>query len=193
MVAKRKRVRADYPDHRSISCIGGIDPGVSGALAVIDSQKHTIFVADLPTLEYRVGKKKRRRIDPSRLAMLIEPLDIDHMIVENVHSMPAQGIASAFSFGHTLGCIQGVIGALQIPHTLVTPQVWKKALRIGKDKTQSHRLVASLIPQGGDSWAHTNKHTGSLIIHDGRCEAALLAWYGCMEMGFPPGKLEIIV
>ncbi len=191
-MAKRVRVRPEYIDHRSISVIGGIDPGVKGALAVIDSQRHTIFVADLPTLEYKTGKKTRRRIDPTRLAAMVAPLDIDHIIIESVHSMPAQGIASAFSFGHTLGCLEGVVGALQIPRTLVTPQMWKKHLRIGKDKTESHRLVAQLIPQGADVWAHTNRNTGSLIIHDGRCEAALLAWYGCMELGFPPGKLEMI-
>jgi len=61
-------------------------------------------------------------------------------IIENVHSMPKQGVCSVFSFGDNCGFLRGVITSLKIPYEKVTPQKWQKELGClsekGMTKTQ---------------------------------------------------------
>ena len=90
------------------------------------------------------------------------------VVVENVHSMPKQGVASSFKFGRSLGAIEGVIGALSYPHVKMTPQAWKKEMSlIGKDKTASRALAKELWPNQAEHF--------QLVKHDGRADAALIA------------------
>lgn len=47
-------------------------------------------------------------------------------ILEKVHSMPGQGVASSFAFGQNYGFIKGLLVAHDIPVMEVTPQKWQK-------------------------------------------------------------------
>jgi crossover junction endodeoxyribonuclease RuvC len=47
-------------------------------------------------------------------------------VIEQVHSMPGQGVASSFKFGENFGNIKGLLYGLGIPYELVTPQKWQK-------------------------------------------------------------------
>ena len=60
-----------------------------------------------------------------------------HVVVENVHAMPMQGLSSTFKFGMGVGIIHGVAGALRLPLTLVTPTQWKATTGSGRDKEHS--------------------------------------------------------
>ena len=62
------------------------------------------------------------------------PLDLRlYAIIEKVHSMPKQGVASSFNFGMGYGMLRGALTALCIPHELITPQQWKKTILHGYD------------------------------------------------------------
>jgi crossover junction endodeoxyribonuclease RuvC len=91
-------------------------------------------------------------------------------ILEHVQGVQGTGATSAFSFGRGFGVVEGVLAALFIPHTLVRPQSWTKALGVSRDKG-SHRAAASrLWPQHADLFARAKD--------DGRADAALLChWY----------------
>ena len=51
-----------------------------------------------------------------------------NVFIEKVHSMPGQGVASMFNFGKGYGIWIGILAALKISKTLVTPQEWKKEM-----------------------------------------------------------------
>ena len=91
--------------------------------------------------------------------------------VELVSSMPGQGVASMFSFGHAAGVIQGVLGAYRMPVKMVTPQAWKKrAGLIGKDKEASRTLAIQMWP----NWRDLDKKGVGQAFAD----AAFIALYG---------------
>jgi crossover junction endodeoxyribonuclease RuvC len=145
----------------------GIDPGLLGAIAHI--YDGVVTTHDMPIFTITKGKNIRREVDGVQLAMIIVGHQPEQVIVEKVSAMPGQGVTSMFNFGRSFGVVEGVVAALQIPITYVTPQRWKSALRLSSDKGESRRLATQLWPQHADQW--------SRVKDDGRAEAALLAHY----------------
>lgn len=144
----------------------GIDPGLSGALALIDADGIPELVADLPVIR----DHKLAWIDGAALqSMLLEVLHGRpcRAVVERVSSSPQQGVASAFTFGIGFGAILATLQTLRLPLELITPVQWKTALGLGKDKRASLDKARLLFPTA-------ELH---LAKHDGRAEALLLAHY----------------
>lgn len=76
-----------------------------------------------------------------------------------------------FTFGHAAGAIAGVLAALRIPATYITPQRWKKAAGlIGKDKDAARSRAIQLWPR----WAALGKKGEGQALAD----AALIARFG---------------
>jgi len=149
----------------------GVDPGLSGAMAMLNAGAVDVF--DIPTTTRTVNKKEKRQIDPYQLSAWLEiqrPL-IKFAVVEQVGAMPGQGVTSAFNFGFTTGCIHGIIAACGIEIRTVPPQVWKRKYGLlGQNKDASRGEASRRFPQFTHLW--------QLKKHDGRAEAALLALYG---------------
>ena len=123
----------------------GIDPGVNGAIAVLEDQQ-LIALFDMPVMNLS-GKKQQ--VNAPKLAEIIGSGSprADEAYVEQVHSMPKQGVSSSFNFGVSYGVIMGVLGALQIPMVLVSPAVWKRRAGLtGKEKDASRTLAQQLYP-----------------------------------------------
>lgn len=147
----------------------GIDPGIGGAVVVLQSAACPAPVewARMPVL--KVGSASR--VDCAELSRMLEDFDAGHAYVEAVHSMPGQGVASMFSFGHAAGSVMGVLAAMRIPVTLVTPQRWKKAAGlIGTDKDAARSRAIQLWPRWG---ALGKKGEGQALA-----DAALIARFG---------------
>jgi crossover junction endodeoxyribonuclease RuvC len=149
----------------------GVDPGLSGCMATLYDGAVDVF--DIPTTTRTVNKKEKRQIDPYSLAAWLEiqrPL-IKFAVIEQVGTMPGQGVTSAFNFGFTTGVIHGIIAACGIGIRTVPPQVWKRKYGLlGQNKDASRGEASRRFPQFTHLW--------SLKEHDGRAEAALLALYG---------------
>jgi len=148
----------------------GIDPGLSGAIVILENGTPIEWTA-MPTM--KAGSANR--VNASALAAFIRShLYGDEKIqayVELVSSMPGQGVASMFSFGHSAGVLQGVLGAFEIPVTMVTPSTWKKrAGLIGQDKDASRVKAIQMFP----SWRDLDKKGKGQALAD----AALIAIYG---------------
>lgn len=147
----------------------GIDPGKTGALAwVRDGQLY--HVEDMPDLTgVALG---------ARIADLLAEHRPNIAVVEQVHSMPGQGVSSTFKFGANHGVILGALGALDVPTVHVTPSAWKKALRLSKDKTASRQRAVELWPDKSELFAR--------VKDDGRAEAALIGYHHITQ-GTPHG------
>lgn len=123
----------------------GIDPGISGYIAVINGRGDIIAAAPMPT--GKIGKANR--VNPHALAAFLVEFDAARTcFIEQVGAMPGQGVSSMFSFGHSAGVVEGVVAALQIPITLVPPAAWKKSQGLaGKDKDAARARAAQLYPR----------------------------------------------
>ncbi len=154
----------------SRTLIVGIDPGLSGAVAVIEGDE-VILLDDLPTVQFSTARIKRR-LDGAALAQMLEPFagDVSMAIVEKVAARPGEAPSGAFSFGYTSGVIAGVLGALHIPVTTVQPAVWKKALGLSADKDLSRARALELFPAVAAKLTRQRDHD--------RAEALLLAEWG---------------
>lgn len=155
----------------------GIDPGLNGAIASITwgdgLGKRIIGIRDMPTLEVnKEGRKKNRELNYTALADIIEGMSPPGSIalVELVNAMPGQGTASMFKFGKVYGAILATLATLEIPYMQVTPPKWKKALSVPQGKDAARVRASELLPAAAHHWP--------LVKHDGRAEAALIAYYG---------------
>lgn len=144
----------------------GIDPGQSGALALLDSDGQAELVVDLPVIrDGRLAWIDGGSLQSTLLnALRGRPC---RTVVERVSAMPGQGVASSFAFGVGFGSILATLQTLQLPIELVTPASWKLAMGLGRDKRASLDKARLLFPTADLS----------LAKHDGRAEALLLAYY----------------
>lgn len=160
------------------TAILGIDPGLSGALALYDADG-ALEVIDVPTLQL-----KKRVIDEYALARIIDDWSsrVREVWLEQVATRPGEGAVGAFSFGRGYGLIRGICAASFLPIHDVTPAVWKRALKVTGDKDEARARASALFPRHAGAWP--------LKKHDGRAEASLIALYGMRQIGAPTPARE---
>jgi crossover junction endodeoxyribonuclease RuvC len=149
----------------------GIDPGLSGAIAVINGTDNlTIF--DMPTITVERNGKAKRQVSASELALILKTAKSDdcHVFVEKVSAMAGQGVTSVFSFGRSFGMIEGILAALHMPVTYVAPATWVKAVHRGAGKDASRSRAMELFPD--------NQADFKRVKDDGRSDASLIAYWG---------------
>lgn len=151
----------------------GIDPGITGALAMYDSAEDLVVeVFDLPTTERIYGKGKM--LDADKLYTLLYRYsaygDLP-VYIENVGTMPNQGVVSAYNFGHSNGIIQGVLAALPFTVYYIHPATWKKLFGlVGSGKDQCRQMILQAYPYLGKDLA--------LVKNQGRADAIAIAIAG---------------
>ncbi|MEC7143456.1 MAG: crossover junction endodeoxyribonuclease RuvC [Pseudomonadota bacterium] len=126
----------------------GIDPGLSGAIAILKDNK-VIDIFDMPVMSE--GKKNKKQLNSAQLVNIInentEKNEEIFVVVEQVNAMPGQGVTSMFNFGQTFGAIKGVCAALQLPIFFVRPSKWKKHFElINSSKDASRTKVIEMYP-----------------------------------------------
>lgn len=147
----------------------GIDPGASGAVAILEKSGKLVHVFDMPSVELMAGGKAKKRVSPEMLADELK-LYADQgaiAVVEQVGAMPGQGVSSMFAFGESFGLAKGVLAGLGIPTSTVTPGKWKKFMGVNAGKDGSRAKAAQLWPNQAGEFKR--------VKDDGRAEAALIA------------------
>ena len=121
----------------------GIDPGLSGGVAILKKNK-VLDLFDMPVMPE--GKKNKRQLNSAQLAKIIKDSIINNeevvVIVEQVNAMPGQGVTSMFNFGQTFGAIKGICAALGLPIFFVRPAKWKKHFELINSSKDSSRTKA---------------------------------------------------
>jgi crossover junction endodeoxyribonuclease RuvC len=151
----------------------GIDVGLSGAIAAV-GEGGLVGCEDIPTmLKGAGGGKVKNEVNPAALSEILRRYCEGHggdvlVVIEQVGSMPGQGVASMMSLGDSKGCIRGVVAARGLPIEWVSPVKWKKHYGIGADKELARAKAINLYP------------AASLVrkADHGRAEAILIARYG---------------
>ena len=121
----------------------GIDPGLSGAIAILENNK-VLNLYDMPVMSE--GKKNKKQLNSALLVSLIKEnivlKDEISVVVEQVNAMPGQGVTSMFNFGQTFGAIKGICAALDLPIFFVRPSKWKKHFELINSSKDSSRTKA---------------------------------------------------
>jgi crossover junction endodeoxyribonuclease RuvC len=122
----------------------GIDPGVTGAFAVLDHDGALIGVEDLPIAEYHSTRWVDAARFTSRLFALLSGKPA-RAFIEQTHAMPGMGSKASSSKGLTLGSVLAGVQMAQVSIELVSPATWKRALGlIAPKSTDIDRKRASL-------------------------------------------------
>lgn len=149
--------------------IAGIDIGLKGAVSIFNTETKKLIVFDMPLVEELKGKKIIHKISAGLLVSELKNYNIDLCFVERVGAMPSQGVVSMFNFGRSAGLIDGVLAGLNISTTLISPQVWMKAMSV-KGKENSRARAIELLPEYAELFSRKKD--------DGRSDATLLALFG---------------
>ena len=127
----------------------GIDPGLSGAIAILENNK-VLRIFDMPVMSE--GKKNKRQINSALLVNILKDNISNNeeisVVIEQVNAMPGQGVTSMFNFGQTFGAIKGICAALQLPIFFVRPSKWKKHFElINASKDASRTKAIEMYPK----------------------------------------------
>lgn len=169
-----------------MSYVLGIDPGITGAVAVLLDGQTVHGFLDVPILQVEVGGKKRKQLDEGRLfhlmSGLVETLKSQHggrvsAILEHVHAMPKNGSIGNFNLGQSYGSWRMLLAALDVSFEVVPPQRWQKVV-IGKRVTD--QALVALASQWYPS-ARTDLYGPMGGLRLGRADALLLARYGSLR------------
>ena len=122
----------------------GIDPGLTGAIAILEDKK-VLNIYEMPVMAE--GKKNKKQLNSAQLVTLIKEYANNNnddvvVIVEQVNAMPGQGVTSMFNFGQTFGAIKGICAALKLPIFFVRPLKWKKHYELVNSSKDSSRTKA---------------------------------------------------
>jgi hypothetical protein len=111
--------------------IVGIDPGATGGIFRVACIGDTCVSSEM----FESSSDGKLTAEAIRSAVCAGGTKADFAVVENVSSMPGQGLTSTFTFGTRFGIIQGVLHALDIPMVLVRSQKWQKdvGIKLGKE------------------------------------------------------------
>lgn len=150
----------------------GVDPGLSGYIAVLNNRYELILTAPFPCVE----AKKGRTIDVPAVARLFlemrSQLPVDALCmaaVERVGPAPVGGAKANFHFGGAYFAIQVALSAATIPFELVEPKAWMKKYSLIKLPKDASRAVAGrLYPK--EDFSLKSKHVD-------KAEAVLIARY----------------
>jgi crossover junction endodeoxyribonuclease RuvC len=150
-----------------------IDPGAKGALAFFRPDQGTLELIDTPTVEVKRGQKLKTEISPQMLAAIIRARNPSIAIIELTSARPGQGVSSMYQFGRGVGMLEGILSALDVPITYITPLGWQKAVNARSGKDGNRQRAAELFP--------AYAHMFSRKKDDGRADAALMAWWGAQR------------
>lgn len=157
----------------------GVDPGKKGALTFINPFDCTIQILDMP-IRPLSKTSKREEVDIGIISDYIIDEDVQYGYIEDVWSMATDGHVGAFTFGEVFGSVRGAMVAMGVDTRRIRPGVWKATFKITADKGTSLGMAQKLMP--------CLEPVLKRKMDDGRAESALIALYGCFDLGLKFSK-----
>ncbi len=149
----------------------GIDPGLTGAVSLVDTASGAYSIYDCPTLTIQKGSEGKQFYGPDLAANLLRDLlPIDFAVIEAQQVMGIEGRVSAFTIGYGYAMWLSLLAAFGIKREIVKPADWKRAMLLGRDKTDSRLRAIELFPALSQQLRFKKDHS--------RAEALLLAEFG---------------
>lgn len=152
--------------------IAGIDPGKTGALAILHPDWSVEFL-DVPRMILKGKDVPAYAQWQTEWSNALAFANVDTVVIEDVASRPGQGVASMFKFGRTLGFAHAIVLGIR-PRPAVrftTPAQWKGKLGLlNSSKGASREKAVAICPRAESQLTR--------VKDDGRAEALLMAYWG---------------
>ena len=160
----------------------GVDPGLTGAVAVLRDGTELLSLFDMPVMQSGAGGSRVQKIvDGKKLHQILSGcsfyatyqfnksavVELTYALVERTTAMPGQGVSSMYSMGHSRGVAEGVLGSLNIETYLVPAAVWKRNMGYSANKEPIRAEMMQVFPS---AQLHLKKHAD-------RAEALAMALY----------------
>lgn len=169
----------------------GIDPGLTGAVAMINTANGICDVQDLPTIELEGGGLVKRRIQGRSLGLqmrqMVPPGHEPIVFLEQVGAMGGQNnaVQTQASLAGTFMGIRCVLDILRWETKLVQPQRWKAKFGLTRKKAEREDDAEKEAAYKGRHLKVARELYPSaplhLAKHHNRAEALLIAHYGIGE------------
>lgn len=181
----------------------GIDPGATGALALLEDDV-ILDVVDMPVFVTAVGTTRQSQMNIPALVSIFngwidrvlerrglkdDPGTYEGLLncyMEQVGPTPGKSPVMMFRFGEGFGILKGIISVLGIPLTLVHPAVWKRVMRCSREKDEARLLACQTFPAFSASFSKGKDHN--------RAESSLIGLYGIRQIrgeGYAPARVPI--
>lgn len=156
----------------------GIDPGKSGAFAIIDENANIIEMDALPL----IGKE----YDKQGIKSFLKCKEFAHIGLENPGIIFGVAKSAMVSLNGCVRLIEGIIFGLNLPHTLVQPKEWQKEMfkhvpsqkkADGKNDPKATATLAAINIWPQQNFKFTNAGNPSKNYNDGMIDAVLIAEY----------------
>lgn len=164
---------------RMIKYYVGIDIGLHGAIAIIDSNMQVRNLIDMPLLKIQKGKKIRSVYDISELKQWLSTYDERFIFyIEKSHPFPKINSQANWLLGYGFCLFDFGLLLEGYKYEVVSAKTWQKAFfqglgRSSSDTTKSlsYQVATRLFPS-----AELTTKRGRVL--DGRSDALLIAEYG---------------
>lgn len=161
----------------------GIDPGLSGAVALFTPEGHQLQV----WRDFKCLKDISEAVMCAFLAGKAAPYPGElKAVIEFVHAFPHQGVTSMFNFGKSTGVAMGSVFSHPLPLTEIAPQRWQ--LWAKKTIVLDSRFANSVRPTKVASSFDSRKYACTVfptctglfqrVMDHGTADAALIALWG---------------
>ncbi len=159
----------------------GIDPGRNGGIVGLTNGKINI----IDKMPQQTTDLWGYFIDGLGIPMIHEwdRKENVHVFIENIHSMPTDGVKSAFSFGYHLGQLDMCLARWDLHTERIVPRVWQEWFGLSRRKSETEpeskyqykkrilEKAKSLVPR--DKEKELDLTT---------CDAYLIALYGFNQL-----------
>jgi crossover junction endodeoxyribonuclease RuvC len=165
----------------------GIDPGMKGAIVVLNDRGEIVEKCVMPL----VGGVELDAREFKNILVTNKPC---HVYLEDVHAIFGSAAGATFSFGKICGSIETAIALCDVPYTKVQPKAWQKVIYQGipeirkpskkatkgriDTKAMSEVAAKRLFPDEDFRASERCR-----ISHDGIIDALCIAEYGRRMMG----------
>ncbi len=147
--------------------IAGIDVGKKGAIAFLGDETLP------PYAKAFYQQVNGKDVDEAWMLSKLRYFCPNHVFIELVQSFPGEASRASLAYGKHFGLWRGMIVALEIPYTIVSPNKWKRAMDVTSDKATSITMAQRLFPDVNLLPTQRCRKKS-----DGMAEALLIAEYG---------------
>ncbi|MDI7267577.1 MAG: hypothetical protein QME96_06255 [Myxococcota bacterium] len=159
-----------------MSAVVGIDPGKRGAVVALDLDGHVVRAV---AADRRPDGYCPDDYLPGRMAEALRGLDARLVVVERQGAHPKEGRTSCLTTGRGQGLWEGLCAGLGLPHRLVQPAVWRRALGVPVGTADRKAGVVELVDRRLPDLELVLP--GRRTLHDGLADAGGLALYALRE------------
>jgi crossover junction endodeoxyribonuclease RuvC len=159
----------------------GVDPGYSGAIAVLTARPPPSILLTMPMPIIKGGGSVKDELDEQSifdLFQIVASFGPAHVFIERVSAMPGQGVTSMFRFGVSYGVVRALAAAAGLPLTLILPQVWKRKVGLPMGGGMDSKTAKALSRQRADALFPGNAFRFARVKDAGVSDAVLIALAG---------------